>query len=142
MGIYCLIQVLIRLIDDLSDPTLATFLRVVLSTQVLETFNLTETSGTVTASMFYDYNAEPESKGAPFPCNEIKLVDVPERSLTAEDKPNPRGEIWVRGNNVFKGYYKDASATSDVLDADGWFMTGYLGEVLPNGTFKLIGRKA
>ncbi|KAI7893725.1 uncharacterized protein EV154DRAFT_131201 [Mucor mucedo] len=128
--------------DDLSDPSLASFLRIVLSTQVLQTFNLTETCGTVTASMFYDYNADPHAKGAPFPCNEIKLIDVPERSYTAEDKPNPRGEIWVRGNNVFKGYYKDAAATSDVLDADGWFMTGYLGEILPNGTFKIIGRKA
>ena len=30
-----------------------------------------------------------------YPVNEIKLIDVPERSLTSEDKPNPRGEIWV-----------------------------------------------
>lgn len=91
--------------------------------------------------MFYDYNAAPDAKGAPLPCNEIKLIDVPELSLTAEDKPNPRGEIWVRGNNVFNGYYKDESATADVLDADGWFATGYLGEILPNGTLKVLGAK-
>jgi long-subunit acyl-CoA synthetase (AMP-forming) len=128
-------------LDDNSDPELATFLRVVLSTQVLQTFNLPETCGSLTASMFYDYNADPLANGAPLPCNEIKLIDVKERSLFAEDKPNPRGEIWVRGNNVFKGYYKDSSATTDVLDADGWFMTGHLGEILPNGTLKVIGRK-
>ncbi|KAI8058883.1 hypothetical protein BDF21DRAFT_440901 [Thamnidium elegans] len=127
--------------DDMTDATLATFLRIVLSTQVLQTFNLPETSASVTVSMFYDYNAVPEAKGAPLPCNEIKLIDVAERSLTCEDKPNPRGEIWVRGNNVFKGYYKDNAATTEVLDADGWFMTGYLGEILPNGTLKVIGRK-
>ena len=46
-----------------------------------------------------------------------------------------------RGNNVFKGYYKDQPATDDVLDADGWYMTGYLGEFLPNGTLKVIGSK-
>lgn len=132
---------LLKKIDDMTDATLATFLRIVLSTQVLQTFNLPETSASVTVSMFYDYNAVPEAKGAPLPCNEIKLIDVAERLLTCEDKPNPRGEIWVRGNNVFKGYYKDSVATSDVLDADGWFMTGYLGEVLPNGTLKVIGRK-
>ncbi|CAO3644901.1 unnamed protein product [Mucor hiemalis] len=127
--------------DDHDDSDLATFFRVVLSVQVLQTFNLTETSASLTASMFYDYNANPSAKGAPLPCNEIKLIDVVERSLGADDKPNPRGEIWVRGNNVFKGYYNDASATADVLDADGWFMTGYLGEILPNGTLIVIGRK-
>lgn len=127
--------------DNNTDPSLATFLRILLSVQVIQTFNLTETCASITAAMFYDYNAAPESKGAPLPCNEIKLVDVAERSLTAEDKPNPRGEIWVRGNNIFKGYYKDSAATSDALDADGWYMTGYLGEILPNGTLKIIGRK-
>lgn len=127
--------------DDHDDPELATFFRIVFSTQVLQTFNLTETSASLTASMFYDYNANPNAKGAPLPCNEIKLIDVVERSLGADDKPNPRGEIWVRGNNVFKGYYNDASATADVLDADGWFMTGYLGEIFPNGTLVVIGRK-
>lgn len=91
--------------------------------------------------MFYDYNADPQAKGAPLPSNEIKLVDSPEHSFTAEDKPNPRGEIWVRGNNVFAGYYDDDSITSEVVDGDGWFATGYLGEVLPNGTFKVHGKK-
>ncbi|CEG66244.1 hypothetical protein RMATCC62417_02858 [Rhizopus microsporus] len=127
--------------DDNSDPTLATFLRIVLSTQVIQTFNLPETSSSITASMFFDYNALPEARGAPLPCNEIKLVDLPERALTAEDKPNPRGEIWVRGNNVFAEYYKDEQATSDVIDSDGWFTTGYLGEMLPNGTLKVLEKK-
>ncbi|CEP07723.1 hypothetical protein [Parasitella parasitica] len=127
--------------DDNADSSLATFLRATLSVQVLQSFNTTETTSSITASMFYDYNAAPEAKGAPLPCNEIKLVDVPELSMHAEDIPNPRGEIWVRGNNVFAGYYNDEAATSDVLDADGWYFTGYLGEALPNGTFKIIGKK-
>ncbi|KAI8639280.1 hypothetical protein BD408DRAFT_421693 [Parasitella parasitica] len=127
--------------DDNADPSLATFLRATLSAQVLQSLNTPETTSSITASMFYDYNAAPDAKGAPLPCNEIKLVDVPELSMHAEDIPNPRGEIWVRGNNVFTGYYNDEAATSDVLDADGWYFTGYLGEALPNGTFKVIGKK-
>jgi long-subunit acyl-CoA synthetase (AMP-forming) len=91
--------------------------------------------------MFYDYNADKSGKGAPLPCNEVKLVDLPELSYTAEDKPNPRGEIWVRGNNVFKEYYKDENATSQVLDTDGWFTTGLVGEVMANGSFKVIAKK-
>ncbi|KAI8075438.1 uncharacterized protein B0P05DRAFT_547512 [Gilbertella persicaria] len=127
--------------DNNDDAELATFLRIALSTQVLQTFNLTETSSSIAVSMFYDYNTDPQAKGAPLPSNEIKLIDVPEFSLSAEDKPNPRGEIWVRGNNVFSGYYNDETATSEVLDADGWFMTGYFGEFLPNGTLKVNGKK-
>ncbi|CAO3689174.1 unnamed protein product [Rhizopus stolonifer] len=127
--------------DDNADPTLATFLRIVLSAQVLQTFSMPETSSSIATSMFYDYNAVPEARGASLPCNEVKLVDLQEKSLTAEDKPNPRGEIWVRGNNVFTGYYKDEQATSDVLDLDGWFSTDYLGEFLPNGTLKMLGKK-
>ncbi|KAI8987960.1 AMP-dependent synthetase/ligase [Mycotypha africana] len=129
--------------DDSTDTDLAMFLRIVLCTQVLQAFNMTETTSSIVASMFYDYNADPEAKGAPLPCNEIKLVDVPEMNLTAEDMPNPRGEIWVRGNNVLTTYYNDidSSVTSDVLGSDGWLMTGYLGEMLPNGTVKVIGRK-
>ena len=120
---------------------MATFLRATLSIQVLQAFNTTETTSSITTSMFYDYNPAPEAKGAPLPCNAIKLVDVPELSLHAEDIPNPRVEIWVRGNNVFSGYYNNEAATSDVLDADGWYLTGYLGEALANGTFKVIGKK-
>ncbi|KAI8980914.1 hypothetical protein BDB01DRAFT_190725 [Pilobolus umbonatus] len=126
--------------DDTTDGTLAPFMRIVFSAQVLETFNLTESCSTVTAAMFYDYQADPDSKGAPLPCNEIKLVDATEYSLTAEDKPNPRGYIWIRGNNIFNEYYKEVETTLEILDSDGWLMTPYLGEILPNGTIKVIGR--
>ncbi|EIE75685.1 hypothetical protein RO3G_00389 [Rhizopus delemar RA 99-880] len=93
------------------------------------------------ASMFYDYSTIPEARGAPLPSNEIKLIDLKERSFTAEDKPNPRGEIWVRGNNVFDCYYKDEQTNSNVFDSNNWFMTGYIGEFLPNGTLKVLGKK-
>jgi len=44
--------------------------------------------------------------GPPQPINEVKVVDVAAMGYTSEDKPNPRGELCVRGANCFKTYYK------------------------------------
>lgn len=120
---------------------MAEFLRAVLGTQVLQAFNRPETCSTVSLSMLFDYRADPAAFGAPLPCNELKLEDLPDRGYTADDKPNPRGEICVRGNNVFAGYWNDDVATERVKDADGWFMTSIVGEMLPNGTLKILGLK-
>ncbi|KAG2219910.1 hypothetical protein INT45_008547 [Circinella minor] len=127
--------------NELDNGVLAPFFRAVLGTQVLKTFNRPETSGTTVLSMFYDYLADPKSCGAPLPCNEIKLEDLPDQNMTSNDSPNPRGELWIRGNNVFAGYWNDPEATEAVMDADGWYMTFMLGEMMPNGTLSIIGRK-
>ncbi|KAF7729642.1 Long-chain-fatty-acid--CoA ligase 5 [Apophysomyces ossiformis] len=120
---------------------LVSFLRVVLGAQILKAFNQTETTGTATVSMCFDYGADPAAFGAPLACNEVKLLDLPERQYSSEDQPNPRGEIWVRGNNVFAGYWKDPEATAQVVDSDGWYTTGMIGEFLPNGAIKLLSQK-
>ena len=44
--------------------------------------------------------------GPPQPVNEVKLIDVPAMGYLSDDKPNPRGELCVRGANCFKVYYK------------------------------------
>ncbi|KAI8877462.1 acetyl-CoA synthetase-like protein [Backusella circina FSU 941] len=128
--------------DDAADATLAEFLRIVMSAQVLQAFNTTETASAMTLSVFYDYSPDPHFRGAPLPCNEMKVVDVPELCLYSSDLPNPRGELWIRGNNVFKGYYGDEEATDEALDIDGWFMTGLMCEILPNGTLKSLGKRS
>ena len=100
---------------------------------------MTENCATVTRT----WPGDPSSSGfigAPQPCNEMKLVDVPHMGYTSEDKPNARGEICIRGENCFKGYYKDEKNTRETLDDEGWMHTGDVGEVDSFGRFKIIDR--
>ncbi|KIN94479.1 hypothetical protein M404DRAFT_380937 [Pisolithus tinctorius Marx 270] len=57
----------------------------------------------------------------------------------SSDKPNPRGELCVRGPNCFVGYYKDEKNTQETL-RDGWIHTGDVAEVDSSGRFKIIDR--
>ena len=60
---------------------------------------------------------------------------------TGEDLPaDTPGEIVTRSACVMKGYYKMPEATTAAIDADGWLHTGDLGEIDPNGYFKVTGR--
>ena len=53
----------------------------------------------------------------------------------------PDGELCIRGDKVTKGYYKDPTATAEVLDADGWFHTGDLARTDKEGYYYITGRK-
>jgi len=48
--------------------------------------------------------------------------------------------MCYRGHTVFKGYYKDDEATNDCFDSDGWFHTGELLSMMPDGRLEFIGR--
>jgi len=75
------------------------------------------------------------------------LRDVTEMNYFSTDKDEngnlqPRGEICVRGANVFPDYYKNQEKTDESRDADGWLMSGDIGIVLSgNRALKVIDRK-
>ncbi|KAI6164358.1 hypothetical protein EDD17DRAFT_1807011 [Pisolithus thermaeus] len=77
--------------------------------------------------------------GPPQPILEIKLVDIPAMNYLSSDKPNPRGEICLRGPNCFIGYYKDEKNTQETL-RNGWVHTGDVAEVDSSGRLKIIDR--
>ncbi|HET9733066.1 MAG TPA: AMP-binding protein [Acidimicrobiales bacterium] len=86
--------------------------------EVAEGYGLTETSPVVTTNMGAEIR--PGSVGRPLPGVEVRLVDT-----DGEDAlPGDPGEVWVRGPNVFAGYWQDEEATAAVLDPEGWFRTG------------------
>jgi len=120
-------------------PYLMEFLKVAIGAAVCQGYGLTETAAA--AAIMYPDDTTTGQNGPPVPCNEIKLVDVPEMEYLNTDKPYSRGEIWIRGDNIFVGYYKNPEATAECLTDDGWFKTGDIGRWNPNGTLSIIDRK-
>jgi len=72
--------------------------------------------------------------GVPLADTEVRVVD-PETGEDAE-----RGEIWVRGPQVMKGYLNNAEATAETIDAEGWLHTGDIAEVDEEGMFEIVDR--
>jgi long-chain acyl-CoA synthetase len=114
------------------------FLKVTMCAPVLQGYGMTETCGITHVQDKSDFASG--AVGGILPCSEFKLVDVPEMNYFATDEP-PRGEICVRGANVFQGYFKMPDKTEECLEKDGWLHTGDIGVVNANGTLSIIDRK-
>jgi long-chain acyl-CoA synthetase len=90
-------------------------------------YGLTETAPLISAAMVNDKHFQ----SAGFPIKDVQM--------RINDPKNGEGEIWVKGDNVMKGYYKDPKATAEVM-VDGWFRTGDLGKFDRKGRLHIIGR--
>jgi long-chain acyl-CoA synthetase len=98
-------------------------------------YGLTEASPVVTASLL-DQPARWGSIGVPLPGVEVRLVD-PEGVDALVGDP---GEVWVRGPNVFGGYWEDAEATRSALTPEGWLRTGDVAMADDEGELYLVDR--
>jgi len=124
------------------SPDTHDFIRMCLDVQMLQAYGMTETAASATIMAMSDYTTG--KVGAPLSNCYIRLVDWPEGNYHATDKPYPRGEIVIGGDCVSLGYFKNETLTKESFtEEDGvrWFYTGDIGELHPNGTFKIIDRK-
>lgn len=77
------------------------------------------------------------SAGTPMPFTELKLVDT----TTGEDviEPDLRGELWVKGPNVIREYWRNEKANADSF-VQGWFRTGDIGYLDEDGYMFIVDR--
>jgi len=113
------------------------FLTVVFSAPILEAYGMTEAAGVLTCSSYWD--TQGGHVGGTLPCNRMQLRDVPELGLSTDDT-TPTGAIYIKGNSVFKGYFKNPEETRMVLDNQGWLKVGDVGILNPNGSIKILDR--
>ena len=93
---------------------------------VYEGYGMTECSPVIATSSNVPHGREAGFVGPALPGIEIKISET--------------GELMCRGHNVMLGYYKLPELTAEVIDNDGWFHTGDLGEFNQYGLLKITGR--
>jgi len=113
------------------------FLVVVFSAPIFEAYGQTETAGIISATQIWD--REGGHVGGVLPCNRMQLRDVPSLGLST-DAECPKGELYLKGNSVFKGYFKNPEITKLVLGEDGWLRLGDAGILNRNGSISIIER--
>jgi len=92
---------------------------------ILEGYGLTETAAAATVNL--PNKIKVGSVGPPVPGTTIKIADD--------------GEVLIKGDIVFRGYWNNPDATADAIESDGWFHSGDIGQLDENGFLSITGRK-
>jgi malonyl-CoA/methylmalonyl-CoA synthetase len=106
---------------------------------VVERYGMTETL--MNTSVLPGGPPRPGTVGVPLPGVEVRVVDEAGQEIPA-DAEEEVGEIQVRGPNLFTGYLNRPDATAAAFTEGGWFRTGDMAVRGPDGTVRIVGRKA
>jgi long-chain acyl-CoA synthetase len=99
-------------------------------------YGLTETTSAVVVNGGAEYFAYPNSVGRAVPTADVRFVDDAGRDVPKGEI----GELWFRGPNIIQGYWGNPEATEAAFGG-GWFRTGDLGYIDPNGMIYVVDRK-
>lgn len=126
------------------DGELARAVQKRIGCSVTQGYGLTETSPVTNVTMIGD--GDVASIGKAVPNTTVKVVDLtdpnnPEVEYPTEPgKLSPRGELWVKGPQVMKGYFKNEETTAYVLNDEGWLRTGDVVEADHEGNIYVVDR--
>ena len=102
---------------------------------VSEGYGLTETSPVATGNP--GGAQQLGTIGVPVPRTEVRVVDADNQPL-GFDEP---GELCIRGPQVMQGYWQRPEATAEAIDTEGWFFTGDVAVIQPDGYLRIVDRK-
>jgi len=106
------------------------------NTPIIEGYGLTESSSGATCNPVMS-TAYTGDVGMPMPSTEISIRDDDEKPVAN----GVVGEICIRGPQVMRGYWQSSDETAQVMTKDGFFKSGDIGIMLPNGHVKIVDRK-
>jgi long-chain acyl-CoA synthetase len=98
-------------------------------------YGATETSSLVASNSHEDMMVRSDSVGTAVPCCDVRVVSA-NGETAASGEP---GELWVRGPNVVAGYWNMPEATQEAF-VDGWYKTGDIATVDPEGFITILDR--
>ena len=105
-----------------------------IGTEVVQGYGMSELSPVSHATPAGEY--KPGTSGVTIPTTECRIVDAD----GADQDVGGRGELWVRGPQVMKGYLNNDEATRSTIDEDGWLHTGDVAELDEDGHFSIVDR--
>ena len=100
-------------------------------------YGMTETCGIITSVAADFYIDKPDTAGPAMPVYEAKCVDPDGNEVPTGE----RGELWVRGASVIKGYINRPEATAETITDGGWLHTGDIARMDENGFIFIVDRK-
>ncbi|EPT26220.1 AMP-binding enzyme domain-containing protein [Toxoplasma gondii ME49] len=129
------------------DPAVQQKLEKYLGLNIIQGWGMTETAG---AGSWQAYRGDDayDSVGGPTACMEVKVRSWESYDATRAERP--QGELLVRGDNIFAGYFRQKELTAESLVFDDgvggsgkkpWLLTGDVVEIQPNGSMNIIDRK-
>jgi acyl-CoA synthetase (AMP-forming)/AMP-acid ligase II len=118
-----------------TEPELKDAVEKALGIRLVNGWGMTEFASTVSRSLPQHVGRD-IAAGPPLPGIQVRIVDAAGRDVP----PGAAGEIWLAGPNCMLGYYRNPEATAEVLTPDGWYKTGDIGAVDPDGSLRILDR--